>query len=472
MPSSAGSGVETAGGNFARRALWLALAAGLLLRIAILSTTPALGTEIVDEQHYAQLAGSILSGQGFASVGGTPTSIRPPLYPGLVAAIWSVAGQNNLQAVRVVQIALALATALLVYALGSRIYGKTAGSFAAAAVWLYPSLIFFNFLLLTETLFTFLLVAFVLLTVMLIQTPRAWLAIACGLALGLGALTRSVLWPVPLVFCPLLAVLLRQPIARRLALASLVFAGYALVVTPWAIRNTRLQGVVTIVDTMGGMNLRMGNYEYTPEDRMWDAVSLEGEKNWVYGLTTDRPGEPITEGQKEKWAQRKALEYMRAHPLVTLRRSLIKFADFWGLEREFIAGIRSGMFAPPLWFQIVSSLLITVAYIVVVIAGAAGLWLAPPSDWRLQVALLLPVVIIVGIHTLVFGHSRYHLPLVPILAVYGAALATERVPSFRVAPRSVWVGAAVTVAAMFAIWVRQIAIVDLPRITSLLHHAG
>ena len=42
---------------------------------------------------------------------------------------------------------------------------------------------------------------------------------------------------------------------------------------------------VTIVDTMGGMNLRMGNYEYTPDDRMWDAVSLQGEKSWVHGLS-------------------------------------------------------------------------------------------------------------------------------------------------------------------------------------------
>jgi 4-amino-4-deoxy-L-arabinose transferase-like glycosyltransferase len=472
MTSPSASGAETAGGIFARRALWIALVAGLLVRVAILSTTTHLGTEIVDEQHYAQLAGSILAGRGFASDSGTPTSIRPPLYPGLLAAIWSVAGEQNLQAVRIAQIALALITAILVYRLGARVYGEQAGSIAAAAVWLYPSLLFFNFLILTETLFTFLLVAFLLLTVMLIQTPRAWLAAACGVALGLGALTRSVLWPVPLLFCPLLVLLIRQRMGRRLALSFLVLAGYLAVIAPWAIRNTRLQGVVTVVDTMGGMNLRMGNYEYTPEDRMWDAVSLEGEKSWVYGLTTDPPGQPVTEGQKEKWAQSKALEYMRAHPVVTLRRSLIKFADFWGLEREFIAGIRSGMFMPPLWFQIAASLLITVAYIAIVLAGTAGLWLAPPHDWRLQVVLLLPVVIIVGIHTLVFGHSRYHLPLVPILAVYGAALATERVPSFSVAPRSVWVGAAVTVVAMFAIWVRQVAVLDLERITSLLHHAG
>src|SRR5258708_29659999 len=98
---------------------------------------------------------------------------------------------------------------------------------------------------------------------------------------------------------------------------------------------------------MGGINLRMGNYEYTPDDRMWDAVALTGEKSWVHGLSIDPPGQPVTEGMKEKWAERKAIEYMRAHPGVTARRALIKFADFWGLEREFMAGGLKGLHAAP-----------------------------------------------------------------------------------------------------------------------------
>ena len=59
-----------------------------------------------------------------------------------------------------------------------------------------------------------------------------------------------------------------------------------------------------------------------------------------------------------------------------------------------------------------------------VVLGAAGIWLAAPPDWRLHVLLLLPVVVTMGAHTIVFGHSRYHLPLMPILALYAAALIT------------------------------------------------
>ena len=89
--------------------------------------------------------------------------------------------------------------------------------------WLYPSLIFFNFTILTETLFTLPAGRFVLLSVMLVQAAaRGDGGRLCGLALGLAALTRSVLWPVPLVLCPLLVVLLRAPSRTRLVLPALV----------------------------------------------------------------------------------------------------------------------------------------------------------------------------------------------------------------------------------------------------------
>src|SRR5262245_51685836 len=191
-----------------RRALTILFVVGLAVRLALLAASDGLGTRITDEQQYEQIAQNLVAGHGFAWGPGQPTSIRPPLYPALLAGVWAVS-PGNLQAVRVVQIALALATAALVYLLGSRVYSPTVGAWASVICWLYPSFIFFNVLILTETLFTFLLVAFVLLAVMVVQTPRALVAIACGAALGLAALTRSILWPVPLLFCPLLAIMIR-----------------------------------------------------------------------------------------------------------------------------------------------------------------------------------------------------------------------------------------------------------------------
>src|SRR4029453_6311432 len=247
-----------------RLALRVAIALGLVVRLAIFWHTAALGPEIQDEQHYVQLARNIVAGNGFAWAPGAPAWVGPPLFPGLVSAFFFVAGAWNLQAVRAVQILLALLTIPVICELGRRTFSAAAGRYAAAIVFLYPSFVFFNFTILTETLFSLLLVTFVLLTVMLVQSPRVAIAFLCGVTLGLAALTRSVLWPLPLLLCPLLAVLVPGSLRIRLAVPAVVLAGYAIVVAPWAVRNTRLQGVLTIVDTMGGINLRLGNYEYTP----------------------------------------------------------------------------------------------------------------------------------------------------------------------------------------------------------------
>lgn len=446
-----------------------ALAFGLVLRLIVLAFSSDLGLVIFDERHFTQLASSLMHGYGFAWGPGDPTSLRPPAYPLLIAGIWSVTSEGNLQAIRAVQILLALLTTFAVYDLGRRLFDRTIGAVAASVVWLYPSLIYLNFTILTETLFTFFLVSFLMLAVMLVQRPALGIAVACGLALGLGALTRSVLWPLPLLLCPLLIALLPGSFGRRALLSTAVFAGFAVVVVPWAVRNTRLQRVVTVVDTIGGMNLRMGNYEYTPEDRMWDAVSLQGEKNWVHALTQEGhpAGASITEGQKEKWAQRKAVEYMLANPGTTARRAVIKFWDFWGLERSYVAGLQQGIYDPPRWFGMMAGAAIVVTCVAVMIAGAIGLWVARP-DWRLHILMLVPIVVITGVHTIVFGHARYHKPLVPIVAIYAAAWLVER--SRRGLPkpsRAAMAGAVLTVVLLLAGWGRQALVVDGDRLRSL-----
>ena len=220
--------------------------------------------------------------------------------------------------------------------------------------------------------------------------------------------------------------------------------------------------------SLGGYNLRMGNYEHTLEDRMWDTVALTGEKNWSWELTQEHPAQHFTDGQKEKWAQRKALAYMMQHPGVTARRSLIRFADFWGLEREVIAGFRNRLFTPPQWFAWVVTVAIGVAYPTVALLAVIGIWCAGPRDHRAHALLLLPVLFITAMHTIVFGHSRYHLPLIPILLLYAAAAVQGRSWTKLATPGWRRLGAIVTVAVLVAAWTRQVLLVDAERLRALL----
>jgi 4-amino-4-deoxy-L-arabinose transferase-like glycosyltransferase len=456
----------------AHHPLAIILLLALVVRLLILAMTPGLDVRIADERDYHDLATSLVEGRGFESKFG-PTSLRPPLYPGVVATAWSLTDSRSLQVVRAVQGLVGLATAGLVYVLARRLYDEHAATAAAAIIAFYPALLLSHSLLLTETLFTFLLTAAGLAVVATLQQPRPMVALGGGVLLGLASLTRSIVWPFPLVLAPFIALVARGTTRQRLVGAALLLAGHALVLTPWAIRNTRLQGVPVVVDTMGGLNLRMGNYEHTPHDRIWDAVSMSGSKSWVAGLPPSPPaGGEWTEGLKERWARERAVEFILEHPGLTLWRAGIKFADFWGLDRDFLAGVQKGLFTPPLWVTGVAGLALLVGYPLVICLAVVAVCLRAPGDWRSHLALWLLVAFVAALHSLVFGHPRYRLPLTPVFAVYAGAAISNRVWQLRHQRPGRWRLAMAICGGLAAIWIAQFVIRDWPYVQRLMGAAA
>jgi hypothetical protein len=291
--------------------------------------------------------------------------------------------------------------------------------------------------------------------------------------LGLAALTRSIVWPFPLVLAPFLIVLGQGATRRRLACAALLLAGHALVLAPWAFRNTRLQGMPVVVDTMGGLNLRMGNYEHTPHDRIWDAVSMSGSKSWIAGLPPSPPvGGEWTEGLKERWARERAVEFILEHPGLTVWRAGIKFADFWGLDRDFLAGVQRGLFNPSRWFTVIAGLALLVGFPLVIWLAVVGVCVRPPADWRSHAALWLLVAFVTALHSLVFGHPRYRLPLTPVFAIYAGAAVSGRLWQLRHERPGRWRLAMALCAGLAAIWIAQFVLRDWPRVQWLMEAAA
>ncbi len=451
------------------RLLWIILAMGLALRLVILVGTRGLTPQIEDEQHYQAIGVNLVQGNGFASEPGRLTSMRPPLYPAFLATIWHVTGIDSLQSVRMVQILLSLLNAWLVYKLGEKLFHRRVGLIAASVFTFYPSLVFCDYLLLTETLFTLLLTLFVYAYSDLLAAGRASTAIVAGLVLALGALTRSVLWPLIVCLVPATFIAVRGTKLIKARAALLLVAGYLAVVAPWSIRNTMLQRRFTVVDAMGGINLFCGNYEHTPHDRPWDAISLDGEKSWAHRLRVENPGvSSFTEGEKEAWAQERALAFMRENPGLTAWRAALKFADFWGLEREFAAGISSGLYKVSPWWGLPAVLSMPAAYVVLMVLASLGVFYASPGNRWAHWFLLLLVLFVCGVHSVVFGHPRYRTPLSPIFILYAAAAISARSWRGWWQHRRAAIGFVVTVLVFISAWVRDVLFRDADRIRELL----
>src|SRR2546426_9254369 len=109
-----------------------------------------------------------------------------------------------------------------------------------------------------------------------------------------------------------------------------MIVAFCAVIGPGAIRNTRLQKSFVAVDVMGGRNFMMGNYEFTPLYRSWEAIAQKGEREWFHVLQTkSQPEERSTQGRVDKVAMREGFRFVRANPGLTLKRDLIKLMQFW-----------------------------------------------------------------------------------------------------------------------------------------------
>ena len=428
-----------------------------------------------DERDYNALAVSLAQESTYRLEGQT-TSIRPPLYPLAVSLVYRALGVRTAdelsgaqQAVRALQAIFSLLTVLLVYRLASDLFSARVGLWAAGIVCFYPSLLAYNNLILTETLFTFWLTLSVWLAVRYLRSGDWRWAVGTGAAIALGALTRSALWMFPPALALFWMVLASGGWRVRLLGPLCMIATFSLVIAPWAVRNTRLERTFTTIDSMGGRNVMMGNYEYTPLWRAWDAIGITGEHAW-YRVLAGRYDNfrELTQGQRDKLAMREGVRFMLANPALTAQRDLVKFFNFWQLEREVVAAAGRGLFGRlPTVVVLLLTLLIFGSYALLFVGAVVGAIAAPPIDWRAHLMCGLMVAFLCALHTAVFAHSRYHLPLVPILACYAAQALVERRWIWTARRGRFWLATAV--ASMFvAAWLFEIVYVDFDKFADIM----
>src|SRR4051812_20723502 len=155
-----------------------------LLRLAFLYRVPVLLTG--DSQSHFLPGFDLIHGYSFE-----PELRRPPGYALFAAATMLMLG-DDLRAVAFAQHLLGVGTALLAYVLGRQTFGRAAGLATGLLVALNGALIVSGQSIMTETLFTFLLLATLVLLLKAGNGGRWPWALLAGLMLGACALTRPV----------------------------------------------------------------------------------------------------------------------------------------------------------------------------------------------------------------------------------------------------------------------------------------
>jgi len=188
------------------------------------------GTDKADD-----FARTFVASGTYGFVAGHPSAYTQPLYGFFLIPIYWIFGRHW-EIVGIAQIAVAVATALVVYEIGRRVVSSVAGVVAAVLATLHPYLVWHDVHLNREILDQFLAAAIVLLTLVLTSRPSVRFGALLGVAFGLGILGNVRLAALPVVVG---LFVLGQAGVRRTALAAVgvSFAVTGLVVAPWVIRN-------------------------------------------------------------------------------------------------------------------------------------------------------------------------------------------------------------------------------------------
>ncbi len=226
--------------------LLFAFSAALLVRLAFVAAFPP-GTPTDDSGGYDAIAWNLASGSGFSIEEGIPTPVRAPGFPVFLAAAYMIFGHSPLAAA-LLQAVLGALCALLAYDVAKSFFNERAGLLAAWFMAFSPVPIAYTGLLLSETLFTLLLLASVALYARSGLGEKTALLAASGALLGLATLTRptTILFPGAVALALLIAGG-KRPV-RKILILSLAFAA---VILPWTARNYSRFGVLLPVATGG-----------------------------------------------------------------------------------------------------------------------------------------------------------------------------------------------------------------------------
>jgi 4-amino-4-deoxy-L-arabinose transferase-like glycosyltransferase len=375
-----------------------------------------------------------------------PDAIRGPGYPAWLAMFYVLLGPTFWSA-RVANAVAAAALAGVTWALARRAGAGDRAWYASAIVALYPALVLSSVYTMPEGLYAFASVCCLLLLSW--SHPAAWAA--AGAAAGAAMLTRSVgLALVPAaVGAAVMATRPTGPIRRASVVPLVAFAvGAFVVLAPWLAFTKQVVGGY-LLDQTSGVNVLLGNHP-DANGRLELKYETDLRRQYVDGAASAADGNQRALAAGARWAV--------THPAAWLALATRKLGYLFGLEgREHAWAYGHGYFGPRATTTVTAwGVALLIAFPALAVAAVVG---AASADWSSRPAVVALVGFIAGtavLHLASFGESRFHLPLVPALAVLASSGARVR----EVSPAPAWrwrrAAVAVCVAALVAAWATQL----------------
>jgi 4-amino-4-deoxy-L-arabinose transferase-like glycosyltransferase len=315
------------------------------------------------------------------------------------AAGFAVAGpEYGIGLIRGAQSLLLACQVLLVASVTRDAFGdRKAAIIAAAITATYPFFIYYQGLLLSETLYTSLLVAAF---AALYRWRAAGLHIDAWLVLtnimfGLAAWVKPTLLLLPPVLIFGVSWFWARDIARASKVGAIATVIFASMLAPWSIRNAFIFDAFVPFTTSSGSNLYLGN----------NAANVEFGIDWNKDVEKDTVAriDSLPELARQKAYKDTAIEWIVSHPADFAQGIVTKFFRYWNVVPN-AAEFRGGL------FPIVSLL----SFGPILLLAMSCVLLKRHQELAPLYAL---IVIFTALHCVVIASLRYRLPIEPFLIV-------------------------------------------------------
>jgi hypothetical protein len=317
--------------------------------------------------------------------------------------------------IRLLQAILVVIQCGLIATIARRVFGDR--SVALVASWiaaLYPFLIFYQGLLLSETLFNTLLLGGI---AALYWWRERGLKIdsalvVASLCFALATLTKATLTFLPPLLLAATAWLagagLRRTFATLLAAACL----YTAFMSPWWIRNAMLLHSFVPFTTSSALNLYVGNNSHNPNAGIDWATDVEPE---FFAKTNSLQDELA----RQRVFSRAAVNYIKAKPATFASAAIKKFIRFWNIipnaaefRTSFYSIVSAASFGPVLAFALICAI-------------------CRRQQWRLLAPFYLIISYFTFVHIIAIASIRYRFPVESILIILAADPIAATITYFR-----------------------------------------
>lgn len=364
----------------------------------------------VDAAHYESISSNIAAGNGYRMVAGTPLASDDaiasvgPLYEFFLALLLRVF-HFQLAFVWLAQALLDVATGFLLFLTARRAFGKADGEYmgliAAGLYLFFIDIVQMPAMLMTETLYLFLIAFTTYLFVRLYQEPGYANAALLGVAGAFAVLTR------PTALLMLILVFIAALALRRYKQAAALLFCSVLVIAPWTLRNYSVYHSFILTTAAGGYDLWMGNN-----------AGADGGAHPTREIVAYAASHTFTQTAAYGDAQFK--QFIFGHPLAETKLLAEKTIAYASVARPYafwfyLSGLAQKIVL--VWSAAWSFILFSL--------GLAGAWLLweskqPLYRWLLALAVLMPASVIP-----IIVETRYRLPLYPFLALFAGYFAVR-----------------------------------------------